>query len=61
VRQATLTHHNHVWSYDLVMDRTHDGKPIKILTQIEESKGWIVETQNCPTSLIQRNYFMDVA
>ena len=21
------THRNHVWSYDFVMDRTHDGKP----------------------------------
>jgi putative transposase len=30
------THRNHVWSYDFVMDRTHDGKPIKILTLIDE-------------------------
>ena len=30
------THRNHVWSYDFVMDRTHYGKPIKILTLIDE-------------------------
>jgi transposase InsO family protein len=29
-------HRNHVWSYDFVMDRTHDGRPIKILTLIDE-------------------------
>jgi len=30
------THKNHVWSYDFVMDRTHDGRAIKILTVIDE-------------------------
>ena len=30
------THRNHVWSYDFVMDRTHDGRPIKIMTLIDE-------------------------
>ena len=30
------THRNHVWSYDFVMDRTHDGRPIKLLTVIDE-------------------------
>jgi len=30
------THKNHVWSYDFLMDRTHDGRPIKILTVIDE-------------------------
>jgi len=30
------THRNHVWSYDLMADRTHDGRPIKILTVIDE-------------------------
>jgi putative transposase len=30
------THRNHIWSYDFVMDRTHDGRPIKILTLIDE-------------------------
>jgi len=30
------THSNHVWSYDFVADRTHDGRRIKILTVIDE-------------------------
>jgi putative transposase len=30
------THRNHVWSYDFVADRTHDGRPIKMLTVIDE-------------------------
>jgi len=27
---------NHVWSYDFVMDRTHDGRAIRILTVVDE-------------------------
>ena len=27
---------NHVWSYDFVADRTHDGRPIRMLTVIDE-------------------------
>ena len=27
---------NHVWSYDFVHDRTHDGKPFRILNIIDE-------------------------
>ena len=27
---------NHVWSYDFVHDRTHDGKPFKILNIVDE-------------------------
>jgi putative transposase len=30
------THRHHVWSYDFMADRTHDGCPIKILTVIDE-------------------------
>jgi putative transposase len=30
------THRNHVWSYDFVSDRTHDGRAIKMLTVIDE-------------------------
>ena len=30
------THRNHVWSYDFVADRTHDGRSIKMLTIIDE-------------------------
>lgn len=27
---------NHVWSYDFIHDYTYDGRPIKILTVIDE-------------------------
>lgn len=27
---------NHVWSYDFVYDRTHDGRPLKLLTMVDE-------------------------
>jgi len=27
---------NHVWAYDFVMDRTYNGRPIKMLTVIDE-------------------------
>jgi putative transposase len=27
---------NHVWSYDFVQDRTHDGRPYRILNIIDE-------------------------
>lgn len=30
------THRNHVWSRDFAMDRTDDGRPIKMLTLIDE-------------------------
>ena len=30
------THRNHVWSYDFVMDRTSDGRPIRMLTIVDE-------------------------
>ena len=30
------THRNHVWSYDFVQDRTHDGKAFRMLTIIDE-------------------------
>jgi transposase InsO family protein len=29
-------HRNHVWSYDFVADRTHDGRSVKMLTVIDE-------------------------
>ena len=29
-------HPNHVWSYDFVHDRTHDGRPFRILNIIDE-------------------------
>lgn len=30
------TQRNHVWSYDFVVDRTHDGKKLKMLTMVDE-------------------------
>ena len=27
---------NHVWAYDFVADRTHDGRPLKMLTIVDE-------------------------
>jgi transposase InsO family protein len=30
------THQHHVWSYDFVMDRTHDGRAFRMLTVIDE-------------------------
>ena len=30
------THRGHVWSYDFTMGRTHDGRPLKILTVLDE-------------------------
>ena len=33
------SHRNHVWSYEFVMDRTYDGRSIKILTLIDEYTG----------------------
>jgi len=29
-------HRNHVWVYDFVMDRTHNGKRLRMLTVIDE-------------------------
>ena len=29
-------HRNHVWAYDFVFDRTRKGRPLKILTVVDE-------------------------
>jgi len=29
-------HRDHVWSYDFVFDRTHDGRPLRLLTILDE-------------------------
>ena len=39
---------NHVWSYDFVADRTHDGRPIKIFNVIDEF------TRECLASVAMR-------
>jgi putative transposase len=33
---------NHVWSYDFVQDRTHDGRPYRILVILDEFKNTLV-------------------
>jgi len=30
------THRNHVWSYDFVAERIRDGRPLRLLTEIDE-------------------------
>jgi putative transposase len=30
-------HRNHVWSYDFVEDRTHDGRGYRMLNALDES------------------------
>jgi putative transposase len=39
---------NHVWSYDFVAFRTHDGRPLRLLTVIDEY------TRECLTILVAR-------
>ena len=29
-------HRNHVWAYDFVFDRTHEGRPLKLLNVVDE-------------------------
>jgi len=29
-------HRHHVWAYDFVFDRTHEGRPLKLLTVVDE-------------------------
>jgi hypothetical protein len=33
------THRNHVWAYDLMAARTHDGRPLRLLTVVDEYTG----------------------
>jgi len=41
---------NHVWSYDFVHDRTHDGKPFRILNIIDEF------SKECLASVVRRRF-----
>jgi transposase InsO family protein len=41
-------HKNHVWSYDFVHERTHDGRALKILTLIDE------HTRECMALRVER-------
>lgn len=47
------THRNHVWSYDFVSERTHDGRPLKILTLIDE------HSRECLALLVERRITSD--
>ena len=47
------THRNHVWSYDFVAARTHDGRPLKILTIIDE------HTRQCLALVVDRRIRSD--
>jgi putative transposase len=47
------THRNHVWSYDFVSERTHDGRPLKVLTLIDEY------SRECLALLVERNITSD--
>ncbi len=40
---------DHVWSYDFVMTRTHDGRPVKMLTLMDEF------TRECLCIRVKRN------
>ena len=42
------THKNHVWSYDFVAEKNHDGRPFKILNIIDEF------TRECLASYVAR-------
>lgn len=42
------THRNHVWSCDFVHDRTHDGKPFRVLNIIDEF------TWECLATVVKR-------
>jgi transposase InsO family protein len=43
-------HRDHVWSYDFVFDRTHDGRPLRMLTMVDEY------TRECLTVDVARQY-----
>ena len=36
IRLRPLYRHHHVWAYDFVADRTDDGRPLKMLTVLDE-------------------------
>ena len=58
-------HRNHVWSYDFVADRTVDGRPLKMLTVIDEYTRECLAIDVCrrigPINLLERlaDLFLD--
>ena len=47
------THRNHVWSYDIVATRTHEGRPIRMLTVIDEF------SRECLAIMVERRITAD--
>lgn len=47
-------HRNHVWSYDIVFDRTSDGRKLRILNVIDEF------TRECLASVVERRITSEV-
>jgi putative transposase len=47
------THRNHVWAYDFMSCRTHDGRPIKLLTVVDEY------TRECLAIVVDRQLRSD--
>ena len=47
------THRNHVWAYDFMSCRTYDGRPLKILTVVDEY------TRECLTLVVERRLRSD--
>ena len=47
------THQNHVWAYDFMSCRTYDGRPLKILTIIDEY------TRECLALVVERRLRSD--
>ncbi len=52
IRLRPLYRH-HVWSYDFVADRTHDGRPLRMLTVIDE------HSRECLAIVVARNLKSD--
>lgn len=46
-------HKDHVWAYDFVQDRTHDGRPLRMLTMVDEF------TRECLTIDVARRLTSD--
>jgi len=47
------THRNHVWSYDFVSERTHDGRALKIMSLIDEF------SRECLALMVERHITSD--
>jgi putative transposase len=51
------THRNHVWSYDFVAERTHGGRPLRLLTVMDEYSreclAIVVERRLCADDVLE--------